>query len=140
MIAGCVLALRTLRPQVTIVGVQADRADALAQSLEQGKLCSVESADTFADGLAARFAYELPFEILQDKVDEVVRVSEDEMREGVRVALETTHNVAEGAAAAAYAAAIKIRQRLAGKRVVIVHSGQNIDRNTLRWALGLFDA
>jgi threonine dehydratase len=138
--AGCVLALRTLRPKVTIIGVQAERADALARSIEQGKLCSIESADTFADGLATRFAYELPFSILKDQLDEVVRLTEDEMREGVRLALETTHNVAEGAAAATYAAANKLRNRLAGKRVVLVHSGQNIDRNTLRWALGLFDA
>jgi len=138
--AGCVLALRTLRPKVTIIGVQAARADALARSIEQGKLCSIESADTFADGLATRFAYELPFSILKDQLDDVVRLTEDEMREGVRLALETTHNVAEGAAAATYAAANKIRHRLSGKRVVLVHSGQNIDRNTLRWALGLFDA
>jgi len=138
--AGCVLALRTLRPKVTIIGVQAQRADALLTSLEQGKICGTDSADTFADGLATRFAYDLPFSILNNQVDELVRVTEDEMKEAVRFALETTHNVAEGAAAAAYAAAYKLRSRLAGKRVVIVHSGQNIDRDTLRWALGLFDA
>ena len=138
--AGCVLAMRTLRPKVTIIGVQAQRADALLTSLEEGKICGTESADTFADGLATRFAYEVPFSILNNQVDELVRVTEDEMKEALRVALETTHNVAEGAAAAAYAAAYKLRNRLAGKRVVIVHSGQNIDRDTLRWALGLFDA
>ena len=138
--SGCVLALRTLKPDVTIIGVQAERAAAMAHSLEAGSLQSVESADTFADGLATRFAFELPFQTLKGQVDRMVLVSEDEMREGVRLALETTHNVAEGAAAAAYAAAWKLRSELAKKRVVIVHTGQNIDRDTLRWALGMYDA
>jgi threonine dehydratase len=140
MIAGTVLAMRTLRPDVQIIGVQAARACALSKSLESGKLETVESSDTFADGLATRHAFELPFEILRKHgIDKIVLVTEDEMREAVRLTLETTHNVAEGAAAAAYAAAWKLRDELRGKRVVVVHSGQNIDRNTLRWALGSFD-
>ncbi len=140
-IAGTVLALRTLQPHVKIIGVQAERADAMARSLEQGKRVSIDTADTFADGLATRFAFDVPFEVLiERRIDEMVRVTEDEMRAGVRLALETTHNVAEGAAAAAYAAAWKLHQRLAKKRVVILHTGQNIDRDTLRWALGMFDA
>jgi threonine dehydratase len=139
-ISGAVVALRTLRPGIEIIGVQAERAPALARSLLDGELTQTDSADTFADGLAARIAFHVPFGLLKGQVDDVVLLTEDEMREGVRMALETTHNVAEGAAAAAYAAAAKLRTRLAGKRVVIIHSGHNIDRNTLRWALGLFDA
>ncbi|WP_053233187.1 threonine dehydratase [Sandaracinus amylolyticus] len=140
LLAGTIVALRTLRPDMQIIGVQAERADAMARSLEAGKLTSIENADTFADGLATRFAFELPFEIANGKVDRVVRVSEDEMKEAVRTALEGTHNAAEGAAAASYAAAFKLRGELARKKVVILHTGHNIDRNTLRWALGLFDA
>jgi threonine dehydratase len=140
LISGAVVALRTLRPDVQIIGVQAERANALTRSLEAGKLMSVESADTFADGLATRFAFELPFEIVKGNVDRIVTVSEDEMQQALRLALETTHNVAEGAAAAAYAAAWKLHRELAGKKVVIAHTGHNIDRDTLRWALGMFDA
>jgi threonine dehydratase len=139
-LSGVVVALRTLRPDVQIIAVQSERANALARSIEVGKLVSVESADTFADGLATRFAFEVPFEIVKDQIDRIVIVSEDEMREGVRLALETTHNVAEGAAAAAYAAAWKIHQDLAGKKVVLLHTGHNIDRDTLRWAIGMFEA
>jgi threonine dehydratase len=138
--SGVVVVLRALLPKVKIIGVQAERANALAKSLAAGHLVHIETADTFAGGLATRFAYELPFELLKGQLDDVVLVSEEEMRESVREALETTHNVAEGAAAAAYAAARKLRQSLSGKRVVIVHTGQNTDRNTLRWALGMFDA
>jgi threonine dehydratase len=138
--SGTVVALRTLRPDIKIIGVQAERADAMVKSLQAGRIVNVDSADTFADGLATRFAFELPFELLRDKLDQLVLVTEDEMREAVRWALETTHNVAEGAAAATYAAAYKLRGQLARKKVVIVHSGHNIDRNTLRWAIGMFDA
>ena len=138
--SGTVVVMRALLPNVRVIGVQAERAPALAHSLKEGRLLHTESADTFAGGLATRFAYELPFMLLKGQLDDVVLVTEEEMRESVREALETTHNVAEGAAAAAYAAARKIRTSLAGKRVVIVHTGQNTDRNTLRWALGMFDA
>jgi threonine dehydratase len=136
LVSGTVVALRTLRPDMKIYGVQAERADALARSLEAGSLVTVERADTFADGLATRYAFEIPFQILSEsKLDGIVKVTEDEMKEAVRTALEGTHNAAEGAAAASYAAAFKMRQELRGKKVVIVHSGHNIDRNTLRWAL-----
>lgn len=137
--SGAVVALRTLRPDVKIIGVQAERAAAMQKSIKAGQITTIEHADTFADGLATRYAFELPFSILQKGLDNVVTVTEDEMREAVRLALETTHSVAEGAAAAGYAAAWKMKDEFRGKRVVIVHSGQNIDRNTLRWALGSFD-
>lgn len=140
LISGTVVALRTLKPDVEIIGVQAERACAMAKSIEAGEPVGIESADTFADGLATRFAFELPFEIVQDQLNRIVLVSEDEMKEAVRTALEATHNVAEGAAAATYAAAYKIRGDLHGKKVVLVHSGHNIDRDTLRWSIGLFDA
>jgi threonine dehydratase len=140
LVSGTVVALRTMRPGM-IYGVQAERADALARSLEHGTLEHIDRADTFADGLATRYAFELPFEILKaHPLDGIVRVTEDEMQAAVKYALEGTHNVAEGAAAAAYAAAFKMRAELRGKKVVIAHSGHNIDRNRLRWALGMFDA
>ncbi|MGE0787143.1 MAG: threonine dehydratase [Sandaracinaceae bacterium] len=140
LISGTVIALRTLKPDVQIIGVQAERACALAKSLEAGKLVELENADTFADGLATRMAFELPFEIVKGQIDRLVLVSEDEMKEAVRTAFEATHNAVEGASAAAYAAAYKIRGDLARKKVVIVHSGHNIDRDTLRWSIGMFDA
>jgi len=139
-LAGVVVTLRTMRPDVEIIAVQAERANALFRSLRSGKIEHLETADTFADGLATKQAFEVPFEIVRDQIDELVEVTEDEMKAAVRTALETTHNVAEGAAAAAYAAAERLKGRLANKRVALVHTGQNIDRDTLRWALGLYDA
>jgi threonine dehydratase len=139
-LSGCVVALRTMRPDVEIIAVQAERANALARSLESGKLETIASSDTFADGLATRFAFEVPFSIVKGQVDRVVLVSEEEIKAGVRLCLETTHNLAEGAAAAAFAAAWKIREELSKKRVVILNTGHNIDRDTLRWTIGMFDA
>ncbi len=139
-LSGVVVAMRTLRPDVEIIAVQAERANALARSLETGHLESIATADTFADGLATRFAFEVPFSLVKDQVDRVVLVSEEEIKAAVRLALEGTHNLCEGAAAAAFAAAVKLRDHLRGRRVVILHTGHNIDRDTLRWTIGVFDA
>ena len=81
--------------------------------------------------MATRVTFDLPFGILQRELDDIVTLSEDELAEGVRLALRTTHNLAEGAGAAPLMAAMKLRDRLVGKRVVCVMSGGNIDRATL---------
>ena len=85
--------------------------------------------------MATRVTFDLTFGILQREVDDIVTLSEDELAEGVRLALRTTHNLAEGAGAASLAAAMKLRDRLAGKKVVCVMSGGNIDRATLQRVL-----
>ena len=78
---------------------------------------------------------ELTQAIINRSVDEIVTVSEAEMAAAIRLFLFHTHNLAEGAGAASLAAALKLRTQLAGKRVVIVLSGGNIDAATLRWVL-----
>ena len=98
-----------------------------------------ERADTFAEGMATRVTFDLTFEILQKELDDVVTLTEAELAEGVRLALRTTHNLAEGAGAAPLAAAMKLRDRLAGRKVACVMSGGNIDAATLRRVLGNHD-
>ena len=90
-----------------------------------------DRADTFAEGMATRVTFDLPFGILKQELDDIVTLSEDELAEGVRLALRATHNLAEGAGAASLIAAMKLRDQLAGKNVVCVMSGGNIDRATL---------
>ena len=85
----------------------------------------------FAEGMATRVTFDLTFGLLKNELDDVVTLTEDELAEGVRIALRTTHNLAEGAGAAPIAAAVKLADRLAGKKVVCVMSGGNIDRTTL---------
>jgi threonine dehydratase len=95
------------------------------------------NADTFAEGMATRVTFDLTFGILKQELDDIVLLSEDELAEGVRLALRATHNLAEGAGAAPLMAAMKLRDRLAGKKVVCVMSGGNIDRATLTRILGV---
>lgn len=134
-VCAAITVLKTLKPSVRIVGVQAANAPAVYQSWINGTITATDSADTFADGLATRVAFELPFGIMQQGLDAMVLVSEEEMRQAIVRLLRTTHNLAEGAGAAPVAAAWKLRESLAGQRVVMVLSGGNIDLETLRWVL-----
>jgi threonine dehydratase len=90
------------------------------------------SAATFAEGVATRVTFDLTFGLLKQYLDDFVVLSEEELAEGVRIALRCTHNLAEGAGAAAIAAAMKQRDALRGQRVVAVMSGGNLDTATLR--------
>jgi threonine dehydratase len=130
--AGLITVRDGLERRARIIGVQAAAADAVARSWRGGRRVEGDSAATFAEGLATRFTFDLTFGILQQGLDDIVTLTEAELAEGVRLALKTTHNLAEGAGSASIAAAAKLRGRLAGKRVVCVMSGGNIDLRTLR--------
>jgi threonine dehydratase len=128
---GCAIVRSALGSRAEIIGVQAERADAFARSWKGPSRVVGERADTFAEGMATRVTFDLTFGILQKELNDIVTLSEAELAEGIRLALRTTHNLAEGAGAASLMAAMKLRGRLAGKRVVCVMSGGNIDRATL---------
>ena len=132
---GCAIVRTGIGSGAKIIGVQAARADAFARSWRGSARVVGDSADTFAEGMATRVTFDLTFGILRDALDEVVTLTEDELADGVRLALRATHNLAEGAGAAALAAAVKLRDRLAGKKVVCVMSGGNLDRRTLQRVL-----
>lgn len=129
--SGCVIVRSGLGSRATVIGVQAERADAFARSWQSGARVVGEKADTFAEGMATRVTFDLPFGILAKQLDDVVTLSEEEMAEGVRLSLRATHNLAEGAGAASLAAALKLRDRLKGKKVVCVMTGGNMDTATL---------
>ncbi len=136
--AGCaslVKVVRAVNPRVEIIGVQAERAAAFYESWKKGEQVVLEEANTVADGLAARSVFPLPYVIMKDHIAEVVLLSEEEILAGIRLALDVTHNLAEGAGAAAIAAALKIKDRLAGKKVVLIMSGGNLGREHLLQAL-----
>ena len=128
---GCCLVRTALGSRAQVIGVQAERADAFTRSWKGPSRVVGDKADTFAEGMATRVTFDLTFGILRKELNDIVTLSEDELAEGIRLALRTTHNLAEGAGAAALMAAMKLRERLAGKRVVCVMSGGNIDRATL---------
>lgn len=128
---GCAIARTGFGSRAQVIGVQAERADAFARSWKGPARVVGDKADTFAEGMATRVTFDLTFDILKKELDDLVTLSEDEIADGIRLALRATHNLAEGAGAASLAAAVKLRDRLAGKRVVCVMSGGNIDQATL---------
>ena len=128
---GCAIVRTGLGSRAKVIGVQAERADAFARSWRGPARVVGDKADTFAEGMATRVTFDLTFGILKQQLDDIVSLSEDELADGIRLALRATHNLAEGAGAASLIAAIKLRDRLAGKKVVCVMSGGNIDRATL---------
>lgn len=133
--SGCGLVRSGLGRGAQVIGVQAEMADAFTRSWRSGTRVAATDVATLAEGVATRVTFDLPFSILQRELDDVVTLSEDELAGGIRLALKTTHNLAEGAGAAPIAAAMKLRDRLAGKTVVCVMSGGNIDAGTLRRVL-----
>jgi threonine dehydratase len=133
---GCSIVRTGLGSRAQVIGVQAERADAFARSWRGPSRVVGERADTFAEGMATRVTFDLTFGILKQQLDGIVSLSEDDLAEGVRLALRATHNLAEGAGAASLMAAVKLRDQLAGKKIVCVMSGGNIDRATLTRILG----
>jgi threonine dehydratase len=136
---GCsalAMVLTSINPQVELIGVEAERMPSFFESWRNGKSVVVPSAETVAEGLAARSVFEVPFIILKDRIKDVVLLTEEELMEGVRIALSYTQNLAEVAGAAALAAAFKIRERLAGKKVVAVMTGGNLNLARLAQVLG----
>jgi threonine dehydratase len=129
--SGCSIVRTGLGSRATVIGVQAERADAFARSWKGDARVVGDKAETFAEGMATRVTFDLPFGILKQELNAVVTLSEDELAGGVRLALRATHNLAEGAGAASLMAAVKLRDELAGKKIVCVMSGGNIDRATL---------
>jgi threonine dehydratase len=129
---GCGLVRTWLGSKAEVIGIQASGADTFARSWRTGSRTTADRVDTFAEGMATRVTFDLTFGILQRELADIVTLSEEELGAGVRLALETTHNLAEGAGAASLAAAVKLADRLRGKKVVCVMSGGNIDRATLQ--------
>ena len=132
---GCGIVRSGLGSRAKIIGVQAARADAFTRSWRGTARVVGDNADTFAEGMATRVTFDLPFGILKKELDDIVTLTEDELAQGVRLALRTTHNLAEGAGAASLMAALKLRDQLAGKKIVCVMSGGNIDQRTLKRVL-----
>jgi threonine dehydratase len=128
--AACIVA-KAINPKVKVIGVQAEKAPAVYLSWKNNRLMETESADTFAEGLATRVAFTLTFNILSRMIDDIVLVSEEELKKAILTLLETTHQLAEGAGAASTAAAFKLRSQLQGKKVALPLTGGNLTLENL---------
>jgi threonine dehydratase len=126
-ICGVCTVAEHYQSRAKIIGVQTERAPAVTETFRQGRPVRTVTADTFADGLATRAPAELTMAIMRRRVDDMVLVSEEDLTAAVRTLWQTTHNLAEGAGAAALAAANQLSAQIAGKKVVLVLSGGNLD-------------
>ena len=133
--SGAALVAKTMRPDITVIGVQAEGAPAAYRAWRDHAPRTTERADTFAEGLATRTSFDLPQRMLAALLDDFVLVSDDELYAAMRLLLIEGHIVAEGAGAASIAAARRMTERLAGKRVVCWISGGNATADSLRRAL-----
>lgn len=134
-ICGVIAARDALGLATRVVGVTAANAAAYAQSFARKEAVSTSSADTIADGMACRVPEPAALEIIFRGAERVVTVDEDEIAAAMRHYFTDTHNVAEGAGAAALAALLSERERMRGKRVALILSGGNVDRELFRRVL-----
>lgn len=128
-ICGMIAARNALGHKAEIVGVVSEHAPAYALSFEQRRAIEHPVTTRVADGMACRAAEPEALEILWAHLARIVRVTDDEVEEAMRLMYSATHNVAEGAGAAPLAAALKERDRLAGRKAAVVLSGANVDRD-----------
>ncbi len=127
LISGVALAAKKLRPEIKVYGVQAVGAPSMFNSIKDGKIERLDSVSTIADGIAVKEPGENTFEYVKQYVDEIVTVTEDEIATAILTLIEQHKMIAEGAGAVSVAAAMFDKVPVAGKKVVCVVSGGNID-------------
>ena len=131
LIAGIAAAVKAINPSCKVYGVQAAGAPSMKRSLEEGKIGKLAEVSTMADGIAVKEPGNLTFEYCRKYVDGVVTVTEAEIASAILMLLEKHKMVAEGAGAVSVAAAMTNKVDIAGKKVVCVVSGGNVDVNVL---------
>jgi threonine dehydratase len=132
LISGMATALKATLDDVRVIGVQAEGASSVADSLEKGTRQEIDAVDTIADGIATRSVGEKPWEIIQERVDEVVTVSDNEIALALTYLLERSKTVVEGAGAVPMAAVLaEAFDYDEGETIVPALCGGNIDLNDL---------
>ena len=133
--SGVSVAAKALKPDTQVIAVCSAQAASPYLSWKKGELVDAPMT-TFAEGIGVKVTEEVPFRIMRDLLDDFVAVDDDEIRKAIVLMLEKTHNVAEGAGAAPLAAALKLKDRLQGKKVALIQSGGNASIEELKTCLG----
>ena len=132
LIAGVATALKAKNPDIRIVGVQAAGASSVAESLNKGRVVEIPEVDTIADGIATRSVGERTFEVIEERVDEVVTVTDSEIAVALTYLLERAKTLVEGAGGIALAALLADTFEYEADEVIVpLLSGANIDMNML---------
>ena len=129
LISGIALAAKSIKPDIKIIGVQADGANAMEQSFKKHELVSSNSVNTIADGIAVKCPGELTYNIIREYVDEIVTVSDQEIAEAFLILCEKHKLLAEASGAASLAALRKLN--IKDEKIVSIISGGNIDMLTI---------
>ena len=131
LISGVAFAIKSLKPEVKVYGVQAEGAPSMYRSLHEHKYQTLSAVSTFADGIQVKTPGELTYKLCEEYVDDIVTVTEDETAAAILSLMENQKLVAEGAGAVPVAAALFHKLPIEGKKVVCLISGGNIDVNIL---------
>lgn len=131
LISGVAYAVKQLRPNIKVYGVQAEKAPGMYESHRSGHLVALDKVATFADGIAVKRPGDTTFELIERYVDDIFTVSEDEIATAILALIEKQKLISEGAGAVSVAAAMFGKLPLEGKNVVCIVSGGNIDVNIL---------
>ncbi len=135
-LAAATVVLKSVNPSIEIYAVQAKASPAAFLSWQCGKIQSAPNA-TFAGGFATGIGYALPFEIYRDALTDFALLTEEEILDGIALAVFHTRNIVEGAGAASLVAALKLKDKLHGKKVVLQFSGCNASPHELEAAMKL---
>ena len=127
LIAGVACAVKSIRPQCKVYGVQVTGAPSMARAIKNKKIAAIPHVSTFADGIAVKCPGQLTYEMCKDYVDEIVTVTDDETAAAILALMEQHRLIAEGAGAVSVAAAMFNRVDVRGKKAVCLVSGGNID-------------
>jgi threonine ammonia-lyase medium form len=132
LISGIATALKALRPEIEVIGVEPAIADDARQSLAQGEIVRIAVPPTIADGVATTAIGQLPFAIMRQLVDQIVTVSEDEIVHALKIVLTRTKQVVEPTGALSTAAALADKVDVGGRKVVSLLCGGNLDLQVLQ--------
>jgi threonine dehydratase len=130
-VCGTAIVAKSINPTIEVIGAQSAQAPAMQKSWQSGELVTAPM-ETFAEGVATRVPFENTQAIMRKYLDEFLLVDDDEIKKAIVLMIQHTHNLAEGSGAIPLAAAFQNRERLAGKKVVLVLSGGNISLEQLQ--------
>jgi threonine dehydratase len=128
--AGACIVAKAVNPAVRVIGVQSEAAPAAYRSWRERRLVE-DKMETFAEGLATRTAFELSQQILWQRLDDFMLVSDDEIRAAQALMIEATRNLIEAAGSAPLAAALRLREQSPAKHIALIASGGNATRQQL---------
>ena len=131
-VSGACIVAKNIDRNIEVIGVQSSGAPAVYYSWKNRDIVRRDKIETFAEGLATRAPFNLPLRIMWKYLDDMILVDDTELEYAIFLLIDTIHQIAEGAGAASTAAALKIRDKIRGKKVVLALTGGNITTNQLK--------